>query len=112
LFLLFLLTSIFSFNKGNFYQSNMADKCDSCAKRLKQGLEPVCVVTCPTGVRLFGEFNDASSRVSQLLKQGGIVRVVNPKADTEANTDYFDKTVPLDWPKEPEMPALEELKDI
>jgi Fe-S-cluster-containing dehydrogenase component len=92
--------------------TNVADKCDFCAKRLRQGLEPACVVTCPTGVRLFGDFNDASSRVSQLLKQGGLVRVVNPKADTEPNIYYFANTVPLDWPKEPEMPTLEELKDI
>jgi Fe-S-cluster-containing dehydrogenase component len=75
-------------------------------------LEPACLVTCPTGLRLFGDFNDASSRVSQLLKQGGLVRAVNPKADTEPDIYYFDNTVPLDWPKEPEMPALEELKDI
>ena len=91
---------------------DIADKCDFCGHRLKRGLEPACVVTCPTGVRLFGDFNDPSSKVSRLVKQGGLVRVVNTKVDTKPNIYYFKNTAPLDWPEDPELPDPDELEEI
>lgn len=90
----------------------VADKCDFCGTRIKQGLEPACVVTCPTGARVFGSFNDVSSEVSRLLKKGGLVRVINAHDDTKPNIYYFDNTAPLDWPKRPELPDQEELQEI
>ena len=93
-------------------QRDVADKCDFCDRRLKRGLDPACVVTCPTGVRVFGDFNDPSSRVSRLLKQGSLVRVVNTKVDTKPNIYYFDNTAPLDWPEDPELPEPEDLEEI
>ena len=82
-----------------------ADKCDFCQRRLKRGLEPACVVTCPTRARVFGDLNDPSSKVSKLLKQGGLVRVINPKVDTKPNIYYMEGTMPLTWPAEPTLPG-------
>ena len=90
----------------------IADKCDFCHDRLKKGLEPACVLTCPTRSRLFGDFNDASSKISRLLSQGGLVRVINLKTDTEPNIYYFNNTIPLNWPKEPELPDTDYLEEI
>lgn len=82
-----------------------ADKCDFCQRRLKRGLEPACVVTCPTRARVFGDLNDPSSEVSKLLKRGGLVRVINPKVDTKPNIYYMEGTMPLTWPAEPTLPG-------
>ena len=41
----------------------VADKCDFCEHRLKQGEEPACVQTCPTGALTFGNLMDENSRV-------------------------------------------------
>jgi Fe-S-cluster-containing dehydrogenase component len=83
----------------------VADKCDFCHHRLKRGLEPACVVVCPTRTRVFGDLNDPSSQVSRLLKQGGLVRVINPKVDTQPNIYYTEGTTPVTWPEEPTLPG-------
>jgi len=84
---------------------HIADKCDFCQRRLKRGEEPACVLTCPTRARVFGDLNDPSSEVSRLLKQGGLVRVINPRVDTKPNIYYMEGTMPLTWPVEPTLPG-------
>jgi len=84
---------------------HIADKCDFCQRRLKRGEQPACVVTCPTRARVFGDLNDPSSEASRLLKQGGLVRLINPKVDTKPNIHYMEGTMPLTWPVEPTLPG-------
>ena len=84
---------------------HVADKCDFCQHRLKRGLEPACVVVCPTRTRVFGDLNDPSSEVSRLVKQGGLVRIINPKVDTQPNIYYTEAIKDLTWPVEPTLPG-------
>jgi len=84
---------------------HIADKCDFCRHRLKRGEEPACVETCPTRARVFGDLNDPSSRVSEMMKKEKLVQVIHPMINTRPSIYYFAGTLPLDWPKEPTLPG-------
>ena len=44
-----------------------ANKCDFCYHRITKGLEPACVLACPTGTRVFGDLKDPDSPVYEAL---------------------------------------------
>lgn len=45
-----------------------ARKCHFCSHRLKDGMIPMCVNTCPCRANYFGDANDPQSLVAQMLK--------------------------------------------
>src|SRR5262249_24050644 len=47
--------------------SNTAAKCNFCAHRVEENLEPACVIVCPTQAILAGDLDDASSKVSRTV---------------------------------------------
>ena len=83
----------------------VADKCDFCEHRLKKGEEPACVQTCPTRARVFGDLNDPSSAVSQLLKDEEVIQIPAPQINTKPNIYYHVGTNLLDWAREPVLPG-------
>jgi tetrathionate reductase subunit B len=85
--------------------NHLADKCDFCEHRLKNGQEPACVETCPTKARVFGDLNDPESKVSELMKKEELVQVTHPLIDTKPNIHYVQGTVPLDWTIMPTLPG-------
>ncbi len=62
-------------------EDHSAEKCNFCAHRIDVGLEPACVVVCPTQAILIGDMNDTESYVSQIINREAVA-VRRPEKDT------------------------------
>ena len=68
-----------------------ADKCDMCAHRVENGVEPSCVNTCQGRARIFGDLNDPNSQVAQLVKEHNLAKnVLLPEEGTDPHVFYID----------------------
>jgi len=48
-------------------KKDLVEKCNLCVHRIDKGLEPFCVICCEGQALHYGDLNDPSSKVSQLL---------------------------------------------
>jgi Fe-S-cluster-containing dehydrogenase component len=64
-----------------------AEKCNFCTHRLDVGLEPACVVVCPTEAIIVGDMNDPHSRVAQIVGREA-VSVRRPEKETRPKLFY------------------------
>jgi len=62
-------------------EDHSAEKCNFCAHRIDVGLEPACVVVCPTQAILIGDLNDPQSYVGQIVNREP-VSVRRPEKET------------------------------
>lgn len=62
-------------------EDHSAEKCNFCAHRIDVGLEPACVVVCPTQAILIGDMNDSDSYVAQIVNREA-VSVRRPEKET------------------------------
>ena len=62
-------------------EDHSAEKCNFCAHRLEVGLEPACVVVCPTESILIGNLRDPESKVAQYVNRD-VVSVRRPEKET------------------------------
>ncbi len=62
-------------------EDHSAEKCNFCAHRIDVGLEPACVVVCPTQAILVGDMNDEHSYVAQIVNREP-VSVRRPEKET------------------------------
>lgn len=62
-------------------EDHSAEKCNFCAHRIDMGLEPACVIVCPTQAILVGDMNDADAYVSQIINRSP-VSVRRPEKET------------------------------
>jgi tetrathionate reductase subunit B len=69
-------------------ETHTADKCTFCYHRITRGLAPACVQSCPRDARLFGDLNDAESRLSILLRQRRY-RLLKPEMGTHPECYYL-----------------------
>jgi Fe-S-cluster-containing dehydrogenase component/formate-dependent nitrite reductase membrane component NrfD len=68
--------------------THTAAKCNFCAHRVDNGLEPACVVVCPTHSIWVGDLDDAESGISKLLDENhAMVRA--PEQQTGPNVFYL-----------------------
>jgi len=68
-------------------EDHAAEKCNFCAHRLDVGLEPACVVVCPTEAILVGDLNDPRSRVARIVNREAVA-VRRPEKDTRPRLFY------------------------
>ncbi len=64
-----------------------AEKCNFCAHRLEVGLEPACVVVCPTESIMIGDLRDPSSKVARYVNRD-VVAVRRPEKETRPKLFY------------------------
>ena len=64
-----------------------AEKCNFCAQRLDVGLEPACVVVCPTEAIVVGDLNAGASRVSEAVGREAVA-VRRPEKATRPKLFY------------------------
>ena len=62
-------------------EDHSAEKCNFCAHRIDMGLEPACVVVCPTQAILIGDMNDQESYVAQIINREPVT-VRRPEKET------------------------------
>ncbi len=62
-------------------EDHSAEKCNFCAHRIDVGLEPACVVVCPTQAILIGDMNDSDSYVAQIINREPVA-VRRPEKET------------------------------
>lgn len=65
------------------------DKCSFCAHRVEQGRKPACVETCVGSARLFGDLDDPSDPVMQVVASG-VAQPLMPHLGTRPNVYYID----------------------
>ena len=68
-------------------EDKSAEKCNFCAHRLDVGLEPACVVVCPTQALLVGDMNDPLSAVSEIVHRDAVA-VRRPEKETRPKVFY------------------------
>jgi Fe-S-cluster-containing dehydrogenase component len=66
------------------------DKCTFCEHRVKNGQDPACVETCPTGCRVFGDLDDPESPVRVLLEEAERIDVLRPEMGTSPKLLYVN----------------------
>src|SRR5437867_2726556 len=67
--------------------SHTAAKCNFCSHRVDEGLLPACVVVCPVEALLFGDMDDATSKVARTLRDQKVT-VRRPEQRTRPKAFY------------------------
>ncbi len=67
--------------------TNVANKCNFCNHRVEVGLEPACVVVCPTHAIISGDLDDPNSEISKIVARDK-VSVRAPEQGTSPKVYY------------------------
>ena len=78
------------YDARSFHPDGYVSKCTFCEHRLPQGKLPVCVETCPTLCRTFGDLEDPTSDVSRAIQAADRVDVLRPGLGTEPRLFYLN----------------------
>ncbi len=68
--------------------THTAEKCNFCANRIENRLEPACVSVCPTECRIFGDLDDPTSEVARLARHEAVT-VRKPEKGTQPKVFYL-----------------------
>lgn len=82
----------FNPERGKTYDSlrpkGVVEKCTFCDHRVKAGLKPYCVTSCPGDARIFGDLDDPNSEVNKLLSSH-TSQTLLPHKGTKAKVFYI-----------------------
>lgn len=67
--------------------TNTAAKCNFCAHRVENNLEPACVIVCPTQAIIAGDLDNSASKISRIVATQK-VSVRKPQKGTEPKLYY------------------------
>lgn len=65
-----------------------AEKCNFCANRIENQLQPACVSVCPTECRIFGDLDDPTTKVAQIVQREAFT-VRKPEKGTGPKVFYL-----------------------
>ncbi len=68
--------------------THTAEKCNFCANRVENRLQPACVSVCPTECRIFGDLDDPSSEVARIVQREAFT-VRKPEKGTGPRVFYL-----------------------
>jgi tetrathionate reductase subunit B len=68
-------------------ETNIAEKCNLCAHRIDEDLEPFCVICCEGQAIIFGDLNDPNSKISKLISERKIFQL-DPEYNTNPSIYY------------------------
>jgi Fe-S-cluster-containing dehydrogenase component/formate-dependent nitrite reductase membrane component NrfD len=68
--------------------THTAEKCNFCANRIENQLKPACVSVCPTECRIFGDLDDPTSEVAQIVQREAFM-VRKPEKGTGPKIFYI-----------------------
>jgi Fe-S-cluster-containing dehydrogenase component/formate-dependent nitrite reductase membrane component NrfD len=68
--------------------THTAEKCNFCANRVENRLQPACVIVCPTECRIFGDLDDPSSEVARIVHREAFT-VRKPEKGTGPKVFYL-----------------------
>jgi tetrathionate reductase subunit B len=74
-------------------EREMVEKCNLCVHRIDQDLEPFCVICCEGQAMHFGDLNDPTSQVAQIIAAKENFQL-NPEAGTGPSVYYCPPKVP------------------
>jgi molybdopterin-containing oxidoreductase family iron-sulfur binding subunit len=72
------------------FEEGTMTKCTLCAHRVDQGLEPACVVTCPTDARIFGDLEPEDGKLQKLIRERKGWTLL-PECNTKPSVFYLDE---------------------
>ncbi len=70
------------------FQEGTVTKCVGCIERVNAGVDPACVVGCPTSARKFGDLSDPNSEIRKLIRSRNAVQPM-PEKGTEPKVYYI-----------------------
>jgi len=90
-------------NSGSTHQKGVIEKCTFCVHRIEKNLPPACVDTCPVEALTFGDTEDPTSSISEVLRERESFQLLEDLG-TDPSVHYLGGVPPNSKAREIERP--------